>query len=496
MFRTTLTTLTVGVALLVGGESRATLIDTFESGPFSMSRTTPGDTAQNQTPNSTHCIAAQRQVSLHYYANATGTMSSTLTPLQDLDDKAYVTFPNGTGRVDFAYVGGPWDLTEAGTVNRVSLYAEAVSGTGASLGIYLQDASNDGVLVTQTLSVTGRYQFPLSSFAIDLTEVTRIELKIYGESGQTVAIRDISTTYASAYPLLCHVVEPLSFYTCGQPRSGGDALRWNWGLGTQVVTGPRLQVDGVFGPACTGVSFEATDTGEGSALGDMSLVNVLWQSATFDGAYFELRYTIDPSAPYVTELVGVPELEVAEDGFVITHEIHVEDVLGVPDGFVRQQLVVAPRPEQQISFDSVEVLPLAVDEGGYSLSFHVNANTVDPSVPILEMYLTGEYGDDAGTTEAGALDLDEPTFSLSAVPTISRSASRLVLSRPASRASSIDVFDVHGRLVRTLPLDAGAQSATWDGRSDADRPVASGVYLAHHVAPDGEVATARVVRLR
>jgi hypothetical protein len=52
---------------------------------------------------------------------------------------------------------------------------------------------------------------------------------------------------------------------------------------------------------------------------------------------------------------------------------------------------------------------------------------------------------------------------------------------PADSPSvSIDVFDVAGRLVRTLregPADAGEHDATWDGTGDQGRRVASGVYF-------------------
>ncbi len=42
------------------------------------------------------------------------------------------------------------------------------------------------------------------------------------------------------------------------------------------------------------------------------------------------------------------------------------------------------------------------------------------------------------------------------------------------------IYDVHGRLVRTLvegALEPGAHRTLWDGRSDGGRPAASGVYL-------------------
>ena len=53
---------------------------------------------------------------------------------------------------------------------------------------------------------------------------------------------------------------------------------------------------------------------------------------------------------------------------------------------------------------------------------------------------------------------------------------------------SIKVYDVSGRLVRTLLdeiRDAGIYAdVTWDGRSNAGHPVASGVYFYRLVTKD------------
>jgi flagellar hook assembly protein FlgD len=47
-------------------------------------------------------------------------------------------------------------------------------------------------------------------------------------------------------------------------------------------------------------------------------------------------------------------------------------------------------------------------------------------------------------------------------------------------AVSLRIYDVGGRLVRTLvegTLPAGEKSVVWDGRDDTGRPVGSGVYF-------------------
>ena len=50
--------------------------------------------------------------------------------------------------------------------------------------------------------------------------------------------------------------------------------------------------------------------------------------------------------------------------------------------------------------------------------------------------------------------------------------------RPAP--TEVALFDPAGRRIRTLvsqAFTAGAQSSSWDGRDDAGRPVASGIYF-------------------
>jgi FlgD Ig-like domain len=55
----------------------------------------------------------------------------------------------------------------------------------------------------------------------------------------------------------------------------------------------------------------------------------------------------------------------------------------------------------------------------------------------------------------------------------------------AGGAAALRIYDVRGRLVRTLvdgPMAAGAHQISWDGRSNAGSAVASGVYLLEMVA--------------
>ena len=69
---------------------------------------------------------------------------------------------------------------------------------------------------------------------------------------------------------------------------------------------------------------------------------------------------------------------------------------------------------------------------------------------------------------------------------------------PSSGRVAIRVYDVSGRLVRTLvdgPVEAGYHTAMWDGRDEGGVEVASGVYFCRMEAPEYR-ATAKMVLLK
>lgn len=79
-----------------------------------------------------------------------------------------------------------------------------------------------------------------------------------------------------------------------------------------------------------------------------------------------------------------------------------------------------------------------------------------------------------------------------------RTSTTLRFELAGARRSSLAVFDLSGRLVRTLldqELAAGEHRILWDGRDEGGVPVASGVYWARLVAA-GEQSRQRMVVLR
>ena len=92
---------------------------------------------------------------------------------------------------------------------------------------------------------------------------------------------------------------------------------------------------------------------------------------------------------------------------------------------------------------------------------------------------------DLGSAPTAVSRDDEPSFKsrqhLTVTPNPANPGTVIGYDLPHSAQVVLRVVDVRGRVVRTLVAGwraAGAHRAFWDGRDDAGRAAASGVYLA------------------
>jgi glucose/arabinose dehydrogenase len=72
------------------------------------------------------------------------------------------------------------------------------------------------------------------------------------------------------------------------------------------------------------------------------------------------------------------------------------------------------------------------------------------------------------------------------------------LTLATAKHATVDVYDIHGRLVRRIverPLSAGANRFVWDGRTDAGNPAAAGIYFIRYEGGDA-TEVRRAVRMR
>ncbi len=130
-----------------------------------------------------------------------------------------------------------------------------------------------------------------------------------------------------------------------------------------------------------------------------------------------------------------------------------------------------------------QVLPIGV-VGFSSIGAPCLAGTMEP--PNLDPNDTPEIA--GGSPAALALAVRGNPF---------RAATALEASLPAAGSARLRLFDVTGRLVRTLwsgPLPAGIHAFAWDGRTDGGSPVPAGIYFARLDAPGGR-PSAKLVRI-
>ena len=497
MHRNALATLALALALVAPGRGEATLIDSFESGPFSLSRSTPGGFGTSVSTSQGHSLTGYRTAIGEYFDGATGTMSFVLAPQQGVDDGVVMTFPNGPARASCTYSGGPWDLTEGGTLNQITV--RAIGGNpDTELGVTLYD---DFGMQERTLGLagSGNYHFLLSSFSVDVTKIEYMVFSVTAVGGEVVEIQNISVRNGNSF--LYDVNTPPSYvYVCSsseQPefaRGGPTAIGWDWAVDwpeSPSFPGPRIQVTGVSGQNCSSVQFVGYDSGPGGTSGEMGMVDVIWQDPTFENGTFQLLFVTDPSAPFSAQLVGTPEVTMHPSGFVIDHALHVTGSPEIPDGTFHQRLSVDAFPGQELYLDWVDAIPYEGGSGvGYSLDFGITAAFVDTSDPILEMYTTSWYVDDAGETGVAPGNPQAPA-ALAAHPSVTSTTTTFVLPGAAGARGVIDVFDVTGRRIRRLPALAGR--VPWNTRDENGARVPAGVYFAR---VERASAVARVVVIR
>lgn len=136
----------------------------------------------------------------------------------------------------------------------------------------------------------------------------------------------------------------------------------------------------------------------------------------------------------------------------------------------------------------------------------------DPEVPLND----GAYvlRVRAKSSSNGLSSEDESSFPLQGSGNVAPARASLLASHPnpfsqstrigfavpagAPRAVRVGVYDVSGRLVKSLEsgtLSAGIHSRTWDGRDESGRLVSAGVYMTRYEV-GGETLTQKVVRMR
>lgn len=143
--------------------------------------------------------------------------------------------------------------------------------------------------------------------------------------------------------------------------------------------------------------------------------------------------------------------------------------------------------------DSVQQLPTAVPDGSSGAIVAWQDNRTNTYKVYATRIIAGGGVLDVPAPPSTAFRIHEPR------PNPSSGMAAFAFELPAERAVEACVFDLAGRVVRTLEpgrsFPAGAHQLAWDGRDDGGNPVAAGVYLVRMKA-GSDVQVRRMVRLR
>ena len=127
---------------------------------------------------------------------------------------------------------------------------------------------------------------------------------------------------------------------------------------------------------------------------------------------------------------------------------------------------------------------LAIEASGNQTITESDFTTAGPGG--LGSALPNGQGRALGSTGGGGLDGAGVAFLRQNGPNPFNPVAALEFGLPRGGPATVRVFDVHGRVVRTLVngrLPAGQHRATWDGNDTSGRPVGSGVYVAQLAGP-------------
>lgn len=215
--------------------------------------------------------------------------------------------------------------------------------------------------------------------------------------------------------------------------------------------------------------------------------NQVWQNLDMEGFTDNLGHThmtLDPAFPShgIIQTLGPAEFPAQNDvSFHFMMNAGGMTLVSDQSAHMRATITsIPPQPGTEYTLvDSVQFYQLG-----------------DPAKQIVATLLTS-------TVKIGDVTAVEPEVqvgprSVTTSPNPARGRVRVGFSVPAPMSVTVEVYDITGARVRTLPterLSAGPHSATWDGKRDDGRPAKPGVHFVR-VLGDRVVMWGRVVLAR
>jgi hypothetical protein len=481
------------------------IIDDFETGTIHLASPGGGVVSGGSSVSAPgHAMAPFRNVQL--LSNMAGGLptKADLDAWTVVDDALRITFPPGGGDAWLWWLSAsPVDLTEGGLNDRIEIAFSAVT-TGANLFLQLWDAVG-GSYVSSTLPLSAganviHFADLTQAQTVDPTQIMQFQIIISHEMASMFDLRDIramrddaiwqrfdiveQTVFGPPYPM-----QELPFLVTDEVPSDLQSARLL--AATKTASG-----------ATAGLSLTGSDSGGDTAAGFTGAVTASWNEigVPYESTAFNLQVDIetlsgvdpDPFLPVLPAVTGTPT------GFQLQYDVEFRDTAGQMVRTSRRQMHADTLPGQALSFGQVRVhapgASKASSAAGFRVTFDaVGGASVDPAEPLFEVTFTGDCRPATATPVPQWSDAVGGQV-LAAWPTVTRDGTELRLASPADAEGRIELFDLRGRLVRTLPVRPGDTMRTWDGRGADGRAVAAGVYFAR-LSDAPPRSAARIVRV-
>ncbi len=286
--------------------------------------------------------------------------------------------------------------------------------------------------------------------------------------------------------LLDEPMETQPGYVVGGPLDDATTGIWAWGdpVGTSVGAGYVQPEDDHSDPGVSCWFTGNAAAGAGAGTNDVDNGRTTLTTTAFDaGAGGNLSPVIEYWKWYSNDQGGAPasdvwRVELSGDG-------------GTTWAVVESTTVSTQGWEQVVFFIDDVLTPTADMKLRFVASDEGTGSLVEAAIDDLRVI---DF-----TTVLAADPLPHGAFQLSSLaPNPFVSTTRLGFTLPAAAQARVQVFDVHGRAVRTLAAGAfepGRHTVEWNGLDGAGHPVPGGVYFVRLDSPFGD-AVRRVVRMR
>ena len=399
----------------------------------------------------------------------------------------------------------PLDLTAGGLNDRLTIDVVSVSWfsvfvyvtSGASSvghSLQLQQGSNELLLSSVApyvdLTQVDRIRFYFNEYSgTDEAELTMSRIRVGGSGHNLYIDLPIWVAVGPEFPLFSPFMTALFQNEAGPVSTAGLVLTFEDAQVLPATTPPtpfstsvRGDDSGLFrsGGLSAGFAFEQAQPGK---------------SSHSDG-HFDFLLTADAAGIHTPSSLRIQAANssIGAKAFYLVFDVDLLDVTGAAAG--HNSMLLQARIPQGVLYRFANVR--YEEQAPLSLSFSFDllddgSGGKAPGQQLFEFALSGDNY--APYLSTGAPLATLPQLELRAQPSVFGERTELRLSRPLASPSAVRVFDLAGRLVRSIPLGAGQSAVLWDARDGAGTRVASGLYVAQ-IAAGAVLSTQKLIVVR